>query len=148
MQTENAAEEQEQDAPYQPPKLCRAKGIPPITDPTVLRNIEYLSEFVNRYIRISIADARVFVGQLRCLDRVWSRTFLGRKYPKTNVPQDLNIILALTYEFRPPTASDHERAAAQANAIGLQAPRVETPKRYVGLVVIPGKHITKIEYEE
>ncbi|KAF1810460.1 hypothetical protein P152DRAFT_382616, partial [Eremomyces bilateralis CBS 781.70] len=90
----------------------------------------YLGQFINRYIRISITDARVFVGQLRCLDR------------------DLNIILALTYEFRPPTVSDLERAATQAREAGLQTQRVETPKRYVGLVVIPGKHITKIEYEE
>ncbi|KAF4311469.1 lsm domain-containing protein [Botryosphaeria dothidea] len=58
---------------------------------------------------------------------------------------DRNIILALTHEYRPP--SD---AAIRAAIRSSGDPAVQLPlsSRYVGLVVVPGRYVTKIEYEE
>lgn len=65
--------------------------------------------------------------------------------PLTKKPQDRNIILALTHEYRPP--SD---AAIRAAIRSSGDPAVQLPlsSRYVGLVVVPGRYVTKIEYEE
>ena len=59
--------------------------------------------------------------------------------------QDRNIILALCYEYRAPSA-DVIRKAIEAS--GNPSVPVNWNSRYVGLVVIPGAHIKKIEFEE
>jgi N-alpha-acetyltransferase 38, NatC auxiliary subunit len=59
--------------------------------------------------------------------------------------QDRNIILALTYEYRAPP-EDVIRKAVKGS--GNPSTNVAWNSRYVGLVVVPGAHIRKIEYEE
>lgn len=59
--------------------------------------------------------------------------------------QECNIILALTQEYRPPAEEVVKAAAEKAGSSSLQMP---FSHRFVGLVVVPGKHITKIEMEE
>lgn len=90
----------------------------------------YLETFLNRTLHIHITDGRTFVGQMKCTDN------------------ERNIILAMTYEYRQPTKSDiqlaaerHERAGRSGNV------NVNMKKRFVGLVVVPGKYITKMEVE-
>ena len=60
-------------------------------------------------------------------------------------PQDRNIILALTYEYRAPSAEVIRRAIEES---GNPTAPVNWNSRYVGLVVVPGAHIKKIEFEE
>ena len=60
-------------------------------------------------------------------------------------PKDRNIILALTYEYRAPPADVIRRAVEES---GNPSAVVSWSSRYVGLVVVPGAHIKKIEYEE
>jgi N-alpha-acetyltransferase 38, NatC auxiliary subunit len=64
--------------------------------------------------------------------------------------KDRNIILAHTYEYRlppPPLSSSHlpnpDDASQQQQTVTL-----DLTSRYLGLVVVPGEHITKIEVEE
>jgi len=92
---------------------------------------EYLNSFLNRTLHIHITDGRMFVGQLKCTDR------------------ERNLILNMTHEYRRPSPTDvriaaekHEREGRGGNV------RVDMRKRFVGLVVVPGHHITKMEVEE
>lgn len=91
---------------------------------------DYLVSFLNKTLHIHITDGRMFVGQMKCTDN------------------ERNIILAMTQEYRQPSPSDiklaaerHERAGKTGNV------KVDMKKRFVGLVVIPGQYITKMEVE-
>ena len=70
----------------------------------------------------------MFVGQLKCTDG------------------DRNIILALTQEYRPPSQKAIERAAKESDGKG--SVKVDMQKRFVGLIVVPGQYIKRIEVEE
>ena len=59
--------------------------------------------------------------------------------------KDRNIILALTYEYREPPAEVIEQAVKSSGNPSVSVPWTS---RYVGLVVVPGSHITKIELED
>jgi hypothetical protein len=59
--------------------------------------------------------------------------------------QDRNIILALAHEYRAPAAEIISKAVEET---GNPTPSVTWNSRYVGLVVVPGQHITKVEFEE
>ncbi|KAF2798079.1 hypothetical protein K505DRAFT_234116 [Melanomma pulvis-pyrius CBS 109.77] len=87
----------------------------------------YLSQFIGKNLRIHTTDDRVFGGQMKCTDK------------------DRNIILALTYEYRAPPA-DVIREAVEAS--GNPSVPVTWNSRYVGLVVVPGPHVKKIEFED
>ena len=69
----------------------------------------------------------MFVGQLKCTDK------------------DMNLILALTQEYRQPSQQDIERAATKAEGGGKV--KVDMRKRFVGLIVVPGQYVEKIEVE-
>ncbi|KAK3720109.1 hypothetical protein LTR37_003932 [Vermiconidia calcicola] len=90
----------------------------------------YLTSFLNNTLHIHISDGRMFVGQLKCTDN------------------ERNIILAMTHEHRQPSQRDirlaaekHEQSGGSGNV------KVDMKKRFVGLVVVPGKYIEKIEVE-
>ncbi|KAF2203955.1 hypothetical protein GQ43DRAFT_388975 [Delitschia confertaspora ATCC 74209] len=87
----------------------------------------YLTQFIGKNLRIHTTDNRIFGGQMKCTDK------------------DLNIILSLTYEYRKPSSAIIQRAI---QASGNPSASVPWNSRYVGLVVVPGEHVTKIEYEE
>ncbi|KAK1783670.1 hypothetical protein QBC45DRAFT_837 [Copromyces sp. CBS 386.78] len=127
---------------------------------------EWLNSLLNKNLRVSVTDGRMFWGQFKCVDA------------------ESNIILHSTYEYRFPTSSQLAAAAAAVTASlapssstitsssALSAPsdpsapssaaleeaydkaaaagklKVDLSSRYLGLVVIPGEHITKIELEE
>jgi small nuclear ribonucleoprotein (snRNP)-like protein len=91
----------------------------------------YLSTFLNRTLHLHTTDGRMFAGQMKCTD------------------PERNIILSMTHEYRQPSTQDiqlaaqrHERAGKSGNV------KVDMKKRFVGLVVVPGRYISRIEVEE
>jgi hypothetical protein len=68
--------------------------------------------------------------------------------------QDRNVILANSLEYRFPTPSAIEAAAAKeaeswdkTSENKSATVKVNMTSRLIGLIVIPGRHITKIELE-
>jgi N-alpha-acetyltransferase 38, NatC auxiliary subunit len=59
--------------------------------------------------------------------------------------QQSNLVLSLTHEYRQPSQQKLLEAAASLESDTLRA---EMTSRYLGLVVVPGEHIVKIEVEE
>lgn len=97
----------------------------PIEDPQA-----YLTQMLNRTLHVHTADGRMFVGQLKCTDR------------------ERNLILAMTHEYRQPSHLDIQRAAQRHEQTGAGGNfHLDMKKRFVGLVVLPGQHIVKIELE-
>ncbi|KAJ9627153.1 hypothetical protein H2203_003614 [Taxawa tesnikishii (nom. ined.)] len=91
----------------------------------------FLSSLLNKTLRVHVTDRRMFVGQMKCTDK------------------DRNIILSLTHEFRPPSSSAVRAAASTHEHEGRTGNvKVDMLKRFVGLVVVPGQHITRIEVED
>lgn len=60
--------------------------------------------------------------------------------------QDRNIILSQTFEYRQPSAK--KRLEAAQNAGDAEKVTLQMSSRFLGLVVVPGMHIAKIELEE
>ncbi|KAF4465495.1 hypothetical protein FALBO_7658 [Fusarium albosuccineum] len=88
---------------------------------------EYLSSILNKNLRVYTSDGRLFWGALKCTD------------------PDRNIVLAHTYEYRQPSARQRAEAAEKA---GGETVKVDMTSRYLGLVVVPGHHIVKMEVEQ
>jgi small nuclear ribonucleoprotein (snRNP)-like protein len=99
----------------------------PTATSAVDQAISLLSQYLGRTLRVHTNDKRVFVGQMKCTDR------------------ECNIVLALTQEYRQPPDSELKATAEKTGEAKTQVPFTN---RYVGLVVVPGKYITKIEQEE
>ncbi|KUL86112.1 hypothetical protein ZTR_07664 [Talaromyces verruculosus] len=96
-------------------------------------HINYLQSLLGRNLRIHTTDTRMFVGIFKCTD------------------MDRNVILANTFEYRLPSQTAVQAAAAETasspdNATGKF--KMDMTSRFIGLVVVPGQHITKIELEE
>ncbi|MCJ1245220.1 hypothetical protein MMC30_002422 [Trapelia coarctata] len=103
-------------------------------DPSAAKS--YLGALLNRPLHIYTTDNRMFVGEFKCTDN------------------DLNIILASTHEYRippPPSASGFlspgiSSAPSSSSPSASKIIKPMTP-RYVGLIVVPGAHVVKIEVE-
>ncbi|KAJ5735406.1 Ribonucleoprotein LSM domain eukaryotic/archaea-type [Penicillium malachiteum] len=98
--------------------------------------VQYLEGLIGRQLRVHTTDSRMFVGLFKCTD------------------SERNIILANSYEYRLPTPSAVQAAAAKEaeswenNAAAKSATvKVNMTHRFIGLIVVPGRHITKIELE-
>jgi N-alpha-acetyltransferase 38, NatC auxiliary subunit len=90
----------------------------------------YLASLLNKTLHIHISDGRMFVGQMKCTDN------------------ERNIILAMTHEYRQPSQKDAALAAKKHEKDGQSGNvKVDMRKRFVGLVVVPGRYIEKIELE-
>lgn len=58
------------------------------------------------------------------------------------------MILSQTYEYRPPTNKALKKAVSEeGRACSTAALKVDVTSRFLGLIVVPGKHIEKIEAE-
>ena len=57
-------------------------------------------------------------------------------------------MLQHTYEYRHPSIQKLAEGAANTAASGGGSVKLEMTSRYLGLVVVPGEHIAKIEVEE
>lgn len=143
----------------------------------------YLSSLINKTLRITTTDMRMFLGEFKCTDRVrfppscpisHSHPFpfplravrsasILSKYnffflktslflvPKTDAIdlQDRNIILGHTYEYRLPSPpSPQSPSISTSTSPPTDKIVLDLTSRYLGLVVVPGNHIAKIEVEE
>lgn len=92
----------------------------------------YLTALLNRTLHIHTSDGRMFAGQMKCTD------------------PERNIILSMTHEYRQPSAADLQLAAEKHERAGRLGDnvKVDLKKRFVGLVVVPGRFIERIEVEE
>ncbi|GAB7338367.1 hypothetical protein MBLNU457_4667t1 [Dothideomycetes sp. NU457] len=96
---------------------------------------QYLTSLLNRTLRIHTSDSRIFVGQMKCTDR------------------ERNVILGMTHELRWPGGGppqlEEEAEREVGDEVGKEGGRnkQEMLRRFVGLVVVPGEFITKIEVE-
>ncbi|KAF3909271.1 hypothetical protein ABW20_dc0106871 [Dactylellina cionopaga] len=78
-----------------------------------------LQAFITKTLRVTTKDTRMFVGELKCTDR------------------DANLILARTHEYRVPKFKPEDLGR-----------KVDLTSRFLGLVVVMGGDIRKIEIEE
>ncbi|OLN84375.1 N-alpha-acetyltransferase 38-B, NatC auxiliary subunit [Colletotrichum chlorophyti] len=89
----------------------------------------FLTSLLNKNLRVLATDGRMFLGQFKCTD------------------PDRNVVLAHTYEYRQPSAQQRQEAAMSA-AARTGSVTMDMTSRYLGLVVVPGQYIVKIEVEE
>ncbi|KAI2603891.1 Sm-like ribonucleoprotein [Hypoxylon fragiforme] len=104
------------------------------TDPEKAEAGTFLRSLLNKNLRIYATDGRLFIGTFKCTDT------------------HNNIVLSLTYEYRHPSQQKLAEAAAAAAAVAEDESKgtvtANMTSRYLGLVVVPGEHITKMEVEE
>ncbi|KAI0410053.1 hypothetical protein F4802DRAFT_592933 [Xylaria palmicola] len=98
--------------------------------PTKAEAETYLRSLLNKTLRVYATDGRMFVGTFKCTDT------------------DRNVVLSLTYEYRQPSQQKLAEAAAAAASADAGTVKADMTSRYLGLVVIPGEHIMKMEVEE
>ena len=104
---------------------------PPSQSTTQTSASTYLSTLLNRTLHLHTTDGRMFAGQMKCTD------------------PERNIILSMTHEYRRPSTQDIQLAAQRHEKAGKSGNvKVDMKKRFVGLVVVPGRYITRIEVEE
>ncbi|TGO18379.1 hypothetical protein BTUL_0010g00490 [Botrytis tulipae] len=99
----------------------------------------YLHNLLCKTLLVHTTDHRMFRGEFKCTD------------------SDLNVILSETYEYRiPPAPTPTSSSSTQPQDPTSSAPKSQpqsqpllniTP-RWLGLVVVPGAHILRIELEE
>ncbi|KAI1650040.1 uncharacterized protein F4817DRAFT_329547 [Daldinia loculata] len=90
----------------------------------------FLKSLLNKNLRIYTTDGRIFIGNFKCTDT------------------HSNIVLSLTYEYREPSQQKLAEAKASSSAPGADKVALDMTSRYLGLVVVPGEHIVKMEVEE
>jgi len=92
--------------------------------------VKYLESLLGRNLRAHTTDGRMFLGEFKCTDN------------------ESNIILAKTYEYRLPSEKAKREALERAAAGDKTSGKADMTSRFVGLVVVPGKHIVKLEVEQ
>lgn len=111
----------------------------------MMNNVAFLESILGKTLRLHTEDTRMFVGEFKCTDNV-SRSVLFFERRKVNSDQEYNIILSQSYEYRLPTMTTVQ-AAAGASSTGTIL-KADMTSRFLGLIVVPGKYIHKIEIEE
>lgn len=97
--------------------------------PQLTEAIRYIEGYLGKTFHINARDGRLFVGTFKCVDN------------------ENNVILSTSHEYRMPTEKAQKRAESEL-AAGIGNGRADMTSRFVGLIVIPGKEIMKIEVEE
>lgn len=87
----------------------------------------YLESLLNKNLRIITTDGRLFLGSFKCTDA------------------ERNVVLANTYKYRHPSADTVHR---HLHETPKGAVTVDMTSRYLGLVVVPGCHVVKMELEQ
>ncbi|KAI0882163.1 uncharacterized protein GGS22DRAFT_170357 [Annulohypoxylon maeteangense] len=90
----------------------------------------FLRSLLNKNLCIYTTDGRLFIGTFKCTDT------------------HRNVVLSLCYEYRQPSQQKIAEAAAAAESSGKDKLAADMTSRYLGLVVVPGEHIVKMEVEE
>ncbi|KAK4105413.1 hypothetical protein N658DRAFT_462648 [Parathielavia hyrcaniae] len=99
----------------------------PNSQPQNEEALTFLRSLINKNLRVTTTDGRLFWGTFKCTDA------------------QSNIILQHTYEYRQPSAQQLSEAVAAA---AKRRVRLDMTSRYLGLVVVPGHVMTRIEVEE
>jgi hypothetical protein len=125
---------------------------------------DYLHSLLNKTLRVTTDDTRMFMGRFRCTDSVRLSLSSPRpnniryvnfppfkllQFPSPNTnslsQQDRNIILSQAFEYRFPSTTATSSSSAPTSSDPAEP---ESTSRYLGQVVVPGAHISKIELEE
>jgi N-alpha-acetyltransferase 38, NatC auxiliary subunit len=130
------------------------------------KGVTYLTSLLNKTLHVQTNDGRTFVGTFKCTDKVRippspippSPPDLHTHHPPplrtpyllNTDPQDSNIILSTTHEYRAPSrAAVRAAAAAEAETGGAaESVKLDMVSRFVGLVVVPGRYVTGVKVEE
>jgi N-alpha-acetyltransferase 38, NatC auxiliary subunit len=108
----------------------------------------WLKTLLNKNLRIHATDGRLFVGQFKCTDpvSVILREAVAHARLTDTVLENGNIVISFCHEYRQPSQQQiMEAAARRSDATTVSA---DMSSRYLGLVVVPGEFITKLEVEE
>ena len=89
----------------------------------------FLDSLLGKTLHITILDGRLFTGVFKCTDN------------------ESNVILSNSFEYRMPSRAAEQKAVAEAAATGKTA-KADMTSRFVGLIVVPGHQIVKMELEE
>ena len=109
--------------------------------------IEYLQGLLSKKLCVYTNDSRMFYGEFKCTDNVIHSLWRPPR-PAAKVFQECNIILSQSYEYRQPTPTAVKAAAESSSETSSTATlKVDMTSRFLGLIVVPGQHITKIEVE-
>lgn len=103
---------------------------------------DYLSSLLGKTLRVRIEDGRMFIGSFSCVDKV-RRQAARMQCEELKGSKDCNIILDGANEHRPPTPEQQE----ESRTAPFRVPLLVLTGRYVGLIVVPGGLITRIEVE-
>ncbi|KAK5940560.1 hypothetical protein PMZ80_006977 [Knufia obscura] len=90
--------------------------------------LSFLESLLGKTLHITVLDGRLFTGIFKCTDN------------------ESNIILGNSFEYRMPSKSAEEKAMAEAKTTGKSA-KADMTSRFVGLIVVPGHQIVKVELE-
>ncbi|EXJ95934.1 hypothetical protein A1O1_01059 [Capronia coronata CBS 617.96] len=90
---------------------------------------QFLESLLGKTLHVTIPDGRLFTGTFQCTDC------------------DSNVILSNSFEYRMPSKAVEKAAIDEVTSTG-QPRKADMTSRFVGLIVIPGKQITKMEVEE
>ncbi|KAJ4506382.1 hypothetical protein HRR83_003075 [Exophiala dermatitidis] len=90
---------------------------------------QFLESLLGKTLHVTVSDGRLFTGRFQCTD------------------SDSNIILSNAFEYRMPSKSTEKAAINEVKATGRPI-KADMTSRFVGLIVIPGKQIMKMEVEE
>jgi len=101
----------------------------------------FLHQFLNKTLRILVDDDRIFVGTFKCTDKVCFER--DPQNVRANMRKDLDMVLCMTHEYRPP-----EDLKERVERSGAPYVQVEYTSRFVGLVVVPGNCIKRVELEQ
>ncbi|KEF62975.1 uncharacterized protein A1O9_00950 [Exophiala aquamarina CBS 119918] len=89
----------------------------------------FLESLLSKTLHVTIPDGRLFTGTFRCTDR------------------NSNVIMSNAFEYRMPSKAAEQDAIEATRATG-KASKADMTSRFVGLIVIPGKQIAKMEVED
>ena len=108
---------------------------------------EYLQTLLNKKLCVYTNDSRMFYGDFKCTDNA-SQFCLQIPWAAANASQECNIILSQSYEYRQPSPNVVKAAAESSSETSSTATlKVDMTSRFLGLIVVPGQYITKIEVE-
>lgn len=107
---------------------------------------EYLQTLLNKKLCVYTNDSRMFYGDFKCTDN--ASQFVYKPYAAANASQECNIILSQSYEYRQPTPNALKAASESSSETSSTATlKVDMTSRFLGLIVVPGQYITKIEVD-
>ncbi|KAK0734404.1 hypothetical protein B0T26DRAFT_688348 [Lasiosphaeria miniovina] len=91
----------------------------------------FLRSLLNKNLRVTTTDSRMFMGSFKCTDT------------------ESNIVLQDTYEYRQPSLQALQKQVEEAvGAAAAATIKADMTSRFLGLVVVPGNHIVKMELDE